>query len=60
MWQATRIVALAALGALMLGGCEDTNRPLTYDKGEYGGRQDQKLLPDEVEQLRQRTMLQNG
>lgn len=51
-------VAMIAVLA-MLAGCKDTDRPLSYNKGVYGGKTDQKLNEKQVEALRQRGTLQN-
>ena len=39
-----------------LAGCRESeqNRPLTYTKGEYGGKPDQKLDQQKLDQLRLR------
>lgn len=47
-------LALTLAGALALAGCKDTDRPLSYDKGVYGGKPDTKLTAEQVEALRQR------
>lgn len=44
---------LAAI-TLILGGCKDTDRPLSYNKGVYAGKADQKLTSEQVEALRHR------
>jgi len=51
-----RIITLGLIcaGALMIAGCKDTNRPLSYTKGEYGGKPDTKLTGEQVETLRHR------
>lgn len=53
-----RVITLGMIfaGAIMLAGCKDTNRPLSYNKGEYGGKADAKLSAQQVETLRQRGM----
>ena len=53
-----RVMALCIIfaGAITLAGCKDTNRPLSYNKGEYGGKADTKLSATQVETLRQRGM----
>jgi outer membrane protein assembly factor BamE (lipoprotein component of BamABCDE complex) len=50
------LVALA--GALALAGCKDTDRPLSYNKGVYGGKADTKLTAEQIETLRHRGMRQ--
>ncbi len=47
-------VGVALAGILAVAGCKDTNRPLSYDKGEYGGKADTKLTKEQLEALRQR------
>lgn len=42
------------LAVLALGGCWEVDRPLSYDKGVYGGKKDQKLTEEQLEALRQR------
>lgn len=54
------VLAALALVGLAVGGCEDTERPLTYDKGVYGGQADQPLTEQQLEELRQRSQYQNG
>lgn len=53
-----RVAILCAIfaSAFTLAGCKDTNRPLSYNKGEYGGKADTKLSAEQVETLRQRGM----
>lgn len=46
---------IALLGVLALSGCNDSIRPLSYDKGEYGGKPDTKLTKEQVDGLRQRS-----
>ncbi|MEC9369239.1 MAG: hypothetical protein VX871_11180 [Pseudomonadota bacterium] len=53
------VAALATAGLLALGGCNETDRPLSYKKGVYGGKTDQKLTAQQLETLRQRGTLQN-
>lgn len=48
------ILGLAAMA--VLAGCEDMDRPLNYNKGEYAGQPDTKLTAEQVETLRQRGM----
>lgn len=43
-------------GIVALAGCNDTDRPLSYNKGEYAGKPDTDLTSEQVETLRQRTM----
>lgn len=50
------ILGLLLVGPAVLASCKDTNRPLTYNKGEYAGKPDTKLTPEQVEALRQRGM----
>ena len=45
---------IAFAGVLAAAGCKDTNRPLSYNKGEYGGKADTKLTKEQVDALRQR------
>jgi len=47
-------LSLALTGALALAGCKDTGRPLSYDKGVYGGMADTKLTSEQLKALRQR------
>lgn len=49
-------LAIAGL-ALATQGCreDEQNRPLTYDKGTYQGQPDQRLSPEQVDTLRQRS-----
>jgi outer membrane protein assembly factor BamE (lipoprotein component of BamABCDE complex) len=51
-------LSLALAGALALAGCKDTDRPLSYDKGVYGGKMDTKLTSEQIETLRHRGMRQ--
>lgn len=44
---------LAAI-TLVLGGCKDTGRPLSYNKGVYGGKVDKALTSEQVDSLRHR------
>ncbi len=53
------LLAALALG-LVVGGCEDSGRPLTYEKGVYGGKPDQTLTEQQLEELRQRGNYQRG
>jgi len=54
-----RISKIALIGGcivvigLTVSACrqEEQNRPLSYDKGVYGGKQVQKLSKDEVREL---------
>lgn len=50
------IVCTIFASAIVLAGCKDTDRPLSYTKGEYGGKADTKLSAEQVETLRQRGM----
>lgn len=54
---------LVAAGAIVfaLAGCRESeqNRPLTYTKGEYGGKPDQKLDQKKLDQLRLRGQQQS-
>lgn len=45
---------LLAGSALALSACNDTVRPLNYEKGVYHGKPDKALTPEQVEALRQR------
>lgn len=47
-------LGLALAGALALAGCKDTDRPLSYNKGVYGGKADTKLQTRQLEALRHR------
>lgn len=49
-------IGLICAGTIVLAGCYDTDRPLSYTKGEYGGKPDTKLTGEQVEALRQRGM----
>lgn len=51
-------ILLALAGALALAGCKDTGRPLSYNKGVYGGKADTKLTAKQLETLRHRGMKQ--
>ncbi len=51
-------LTLALAGALALAGCKDTDRPLSYNKGVYGGKADTKLQAKQLETLRHRGMQQ--
>ena len=51
-------LTLALAGALALAGCKDTDRPLSYNKGVYGGKIDTKLTSTQIEALRHRGMKQ--
>lgn len=50
--------SLALAGLLVLAGCQDTDRPLSYEKGVYGGKADTKLTTGQLEALRHRGALQ--
>ena len=50
----TIFCGIALMGVLALAGCKDTPRPLSYNKGEYGGKADTKLTKEQVDALRQR------
>ncbi len=50
--------SLALAGLLVLAGCQDTGRPLSYEKGVYGGKADTKLTAGQLEALRHRGALQ--
>ena len=47
-------IFLVTASALVLGACKDTDRPLEYQKGVYGGKPDTKLTSDTVRTLRER------
>lgn len=49
-------VALATLGLLLLGACQESeqNRPLDYEPGVYLGQQDEPLDDGVLDQLRER------
>ncbi len=51
-------LSLALAAALALAGCQDTGRPLDYNKGVYGGKADTKLTSEQVNTLRLRGMHQ--
>ena len=55
-----RVISLtmAFAGALALAGCKDTDRPLNYNKGVYGGKSDTKLTTEQLNTLRHRGMRQ--
>ncbi len=57
-----RLFSAAAIGtaALLLAACNESelDRPLTYDKGVYGGPQDEVLTEEQRRELRRRTDLQ--
>jgi len=46
--------ALLAGTALVLSACNETDRPLSYEKGVYQGKKDTALSSEQVEALRQR------
>jgi len=46
--------SLLLASALALAGCEDTDRPTSYNKGVYGGKADTKLTTEQLEALRHR------
>jgi len=50
--------ALVLAGTLVLTGCKDTDRPLSYEKGVYGGKADTALTAGQREALRHRSGLQ--
>ena len=52
------LLSLGLAGALALAGCKDTDRPLSYNKGVYGGKADTKLTSGQVDALRLRGMHQ--
>jgi hypothetical protein len=53
----TGIAAILLAGsALALTACQDTDRPLSYEKGVYHGKKDTALTSEQVETLRQRGM----
>lgn len=58
-----RIPVAVALSLMVMGlaACkeEEQNRPFTYEKGVYGGPEDQKLSEDQRRELRRRGELQN-
>jgi hypothetical protein len=49
-------VCLAVFGMSALQGCQESeqDRRLTYEKGTYLGKPDQKLTPSQVDALRHR------
>lgn len=47
-------VFLLAAITMVLSGCKDTDRPLSYNKGVYGGPADKPLAPEQLDALRQR------
>ncbi len=51
----TIFYGIAFAGVLAAAGCKDTNRPLSYTPGEYGGKADTKLNKEQVDALRQRS-----
>jgi hypothetical protein len=51
-------LTLALVSAVALAGCKDTDRPLSYNKGVYGGKVDTKLTSTQIEALRHRGMHQ--
>ncbi len=48
--------------AFMLAGCDEAEqgRVLNYQKGTYLGQKDQALSDQDKEELRQRTLMQQG
>ncbi len=46
--------AFAAVFVLLLGGCKEPGRPLSYEKGVYGGKADQSLSAEQLQALHQR------
>jgi len=53
-------VLLAATFTMGISGCGETDRPLSYDKGTYGGPVDEKLNDDVVRALEQRSNYQRS
>ena len=52
----TGVMAMLLAGAaLALAACNDTDRPLSYEKGVYHGKKDTALTSEQVETLRQRS-----
>lgn len=47
-------VALASL--MVVAGCQETSRPLSFEKGTYRGKADTELTKEQVDALRQRGM----
>lgn len=54
------IPVLAATMLLGLAGCNHDERPLSYNKGVYGGKADQKLDADTVRELQYRSNYQRS
>lgn len=54
---------ILAAGAIVfaLAGCRESeqNRPLSYTKGQYGGKPDQQLDQQKLDELRLRGQLQS-
>ena len=51
-------VCLLALVGLAVAGCNDVDRPTSYNKGVYGGKPDDKLTAEQVDKLRERMAYQ--
>ena len=52
-------ITLTLVATLVVAGCNDSSdRPLSYEKGVYGGKADTKLTADQIEALRHRGTLQ--
>jgi len=49
-------ISLGLAALVLLAGCKDTDRPLSYTKGEYGGKPDTALTKEQLDALRQRGM----
>jgi hypothetical protein len=57
----TLMLLAAAMTTALVAGCRDTeqDRPLAFEKGVYGGQQDQTISEETRDQLRDRVKLQN-
>lgn len=60
-WRVATIALSLTLAGLSLSACREDgqNRPLGYDKGNYGGKPDTVLSEKQREDLRQRGSHQN-
>lgn len=54
-WVVAGLVVVAVLAGVGMMNKPEQTRPLSYDKGEYGGKPDTALDEATVESLRQRT-----
>lgn len=50
----TKLTFCLLAAALVVGGCKDERRPLSYEKGVYGGKKDTALTSEKLHALRHR------